>query len=483
MHQRPVAVSTTPIFLWLNFTMQRSEKIVSISRALCFCGWSLSGMVAWLWSIHRHSIGRSSTYILVICSAVHALISTCTWRQFNFLDVQHDRFLNLNHSSISWRTTCTLGWSSLALQLFAGMCPFAQITFWVWLVFCRWWWPSPLSFWLWGGFVFGFSRLRPFAERECNNLVCWVSHMIRFARHSNYNASGLEGSSGRGAAGELAMFIENLYCLHHVQHDVLRSNTNGLNRLSTVLTQSATGCRMDWLQQSATAHKTIVRNWSCAVSVRSCQNGAQKNLVWFGCLFWKAKKPDRTGLLNTTCEYRMQGESWCDDGEYGWSLVWVAINTYASTMQLPNLVTMRMSCNVTNFCNNKSQIHFKLDTLFCNNILLHIAKYYLLDFTIPFLSITPLCLWGSVGYKHCCGIFTTLHKCKAHYSRVHSTLVPSVACQTTEVTLCRPPPFYTRGCAHLVLQVGLCILGILCLSCCEMMTCSWHRSMCNRSCT
>ena len=37
-----------------------------------------------------------------------------------------------------------------------------------------------------------------------------------------------------------------------------------------------------------------------------------------------------------------------------------------------------------------------------------------------------------VGYKHCCGIFTTLHKCKAHYSRVRSTIVPSVACQTTE---------------------------------------------------
>ena len=37
-----------------------------------------------------------------------------------------------------------------------------------------------------------------------------------------------------------------------------------------------------------------------------------------------------------------------------------------------------------------------------------------------------------VGYKHCCGMFTTLHKHKAHYSRVCSTLVPSVACQTTE---------------------------------------------------
>ena len=37
-----------------------------------------------------------------------------------------------------------------------------------------------------------------------------------------------------------------------------------------------------------------------------------------------------------------------------------------------------------------------------------------------------------VGYKHCCGMFTTLHKRKAHYSRLRSTLVPSVACQTTE---------------------------------------------------
>ena len=34
--------------------------------------------------------------------------------------------------------------------------------------------------------------------------------------------------------------------------------------------------------------------------------------------------------------------------------------------------------------------------------------------------------------NHCCGIFTTLHKRKAHYSRVCSTIVPSVACQTTE---------------------------------------------------
>ena len=85
-----------------------------------------------------------------------------------------------------------------------------------------------------------------------------------------------------------------------------------------------------------------------------------------------------------------------------------------------------------NLCTNMSHIQFESDTLLCNNNLLHIAKYYLLDFTIPFLPITPLPLWGSVGYKHFCGVFTTLHKHKVHYSRVRSILIPSVACQTTE---------------------------------------------------
>ena len=54
---------------------------------------------------------------------------------------------------------------------------------------------------------------------------------------------------------------------------------------------------------------------------------------------------------------------------------------------------------------------------------------------IPHTPINNLHDNLSVGYKHCCGIFTMLHKCKVHYSRVCSTLVPSVACQTTEVTL------------------------------------------------
>ena len=41
------------------------------------------------------------------------------------------------------------------------------------------------------------------------------------------------------------------------------------------------------------------------------------------------------------------------------------------------------SCKWTNLCFNKSQIQFKSDTFIYNNILLHIAKYYLLDFSIP----------------------------------------------------------------------------------------------------
>ena len=44
---------------------------------------------------------------------------------------------------------------------------------------------------------------------------------------------------------------------------------------------------------------------------------------------------------------------------------------------------------------------------------------------------------GGVGglvlnINYCCGLFTDYISARAHYSRVRSTLVPSVACQTTE---------------------------------------------------
>ena len=39
----------------------------------------------------------------------------------------------------------------------------------------------------------------------------------------------------------------------------------------------------------------------------------------------------------------------------------------------------------------------------------------------------------TVGDKqNCCGMFTDYISTRVHYSRVRSTLVPSVACQTTE---------------------------------------------------
>ena len=46
-----------------------------------------------------------------------------------------------------------------------------------------------------------------------------------------------------------------------------------------------------------------------------------------------------------------------------------------SAMRLPNPVMTQMSCKCHKPSQHKSQIHFKLDTFICNNILLHLAKY------------------------------------------------------------------------------------------------------------
>ena len=37
-----------------------------------------------------------------------------------------------------------------------------------------------------------------------------------------------------------------------------------------------------------------------------------------------------------------------------------------------------------------------------------------------------------LNINYCCGLFTDYISARAHYSRLRSTLVPSVACQTTE---------------------------------------------------
>ena len=37
-----------------------------------------------------------------------------------------------------------------------------------------------------------------------------------------------------------------------------------------------------------------------------------------------------------------------------------------------------------------------------------------------------------LNINYCCGLFTDYISARVHYSRLRSTLVPSVACQTTE---------------------------------------------------
>ena len=43
-----------------------------------------------------------------------------------------------------------------------------------------------------------------------------------------------------------------------------------------------------------------------------------------------------------------------------------------------------------------------------------------------------LCTKEVLNINYCCGLFTDYISARAHYSRLCSTLVPSVACQTTE---------------------------------------------------
>lgn len=258
LHQHPVNVSTIPFSLWLNFTVQQSEKIVSISRALCLHDWSLSGMAACQWSIHWYPVGRC-THTLVIHFVVHVLISTHVWRHLNFLDVRCG-FLNLDHS-IWWRTTCMLGMLLLTVQPFAGMYTF-MITLRLCLIFNRWLWMSLLSFQLWG-FISGFLWAGPFIEWECDSFLCWPSHTIRFTGHSG-SADHQHQDSLRGSSGKLAeertfhwKFILLAACTTHCGLEYLiQLIPNGLNQSSMVLTQSAT------------THKTIC-NWSWMVSVQS----------------------------------------------------------------------------------------------------------------------------------------------------------------------------------------------------------------------
>ena len=101
-----------------------------------------------------------------------------------------------------------------------------------------------------------------------------------------------------------------------------------------------------------------------------------------------------------------------------------------STMHAVSLVTMEPASLLA---------HYSTIAADHNYALLEVQPLSQLPDTSWYILSLP-----AVGYKHCCGIFTTLHKHKAHYSRVRSTLVPSVACQTTEVTY-RSLPFLPTG--------------------------------------
>jgi len=90
---------------------------------------------------------------------------------------------------------------------------------------------------------------------------------------------------------------------------------------------------------------------------------------------------------------------------------------YEARRDLPNRVTMHKSLQTFAFTSPK--YHSYRTHLFGTTFYWVIAKYYLLDFTIPFYPLPHSVYGGVLEYKRICyGMFTYLHKHKAHYSRV-----------------------------------------------------------------
>ena len=95
----------------------------------------------------------------------------------------------------------------------------------------------------------------------------------------------------------------------------------------------------------------------------------------------------------------------------------------------------RKSHKWTNLCNNKSQIPFVLDTISLQHyILLHSVKYiYLITFIILSVPSHHFIYGGVLELNRIVVVYLlTYISQSADYLRVHSTTVPSVACQTTE---------------------------------------------------
>ena len=82
---------------------------------------------------------------------------------------------------------------------------------------------------------------------------------------------------------------------------------------------------------------------------------------------------------------------------------------------------------------HKSHIPFESDTFLCNtyycielSTILEILLYY------SFFPPHHFIYGGVLNINYCCDLFTDYISARAHYSRLCSTIVPSVACQTTE---------------------------------------------------
>ena len=102
------------------------------------------------------------------------------------------------------------------------------------------------------------------------------------------------------------------------------------------------------------------------------------------------------------------------------SLVMTAMTT--TTLPPPTLADHRLSTSplhqppvhhISHACNDSNGNE-------CHDSVLHLH---------PLTLTTTMCM---LDINNCYGVFTDYISARAHYSRVRSTLVPSVACQTTE---------------------------------------------------
>ena len=118
--------------------------------------------------------------------------------------------------------------------------------------------------------------------------------------------------------------------------------------------------------------------------------------------------------------------------------VWYVTSTLKGTITKSTLIWLAVLCAL----HRRFMLGAHVTSTIWNNLLLDIVKYIHWLLLLSFLSITPLCLWGSVGDKRTVMVclYTYISTKHTAYSRVyyHS---PSVACQHTEVIYRSPSPF------------------------------------------